>query len=129
MEIDPSFCVPRIVQLSLRTPAILPPRLPSGAFAKHRLQFPGLAPAPAHPFRPCRSQRTGERGKNSEVTPFCPARPQPRSLALLGTAHCRAHSRRPITALNQFGPRENLVTRGAAFWPPRSVLISVGKQY
>lgn len=58
-----------------KPPAILPPRFPSGAFAKHRLQ----SPRPAHPFR--RWSFPSAQGEGKELghhTPFSPERPLPR---------------------------------------------------
>lgn len=106
-EIHPSVWVPRIVQLSLQ------PTPPSGAFCKHTLQLPRLAPALGHPFRPGPPGRAEGEGKELGSHTRLPRTPLP----LLGIA--RGPAGGPARSLQQI----------PASWPPRSVLISVGKQY
>lgn len=61
-----------------KPPAILPPRFPSGAFAKHRLQ----SPRPAHPFRrwsfPSAQGEGKELGHHTPFSPSAPPRPPSR---------------------------------------------------
>lgn len=88
-EIHPSVWVPRIVQLSLQ------PTPPSGAFCKHTLQLPRLAPALGHPFRPGPPGRAEGEGKELGSHTRLPRTPSPFSelLAARLAARLAASSR------------------------------------